>query len=342
MSTSLLLALTPLAVLMIVLLLGYVGCSSFGTAQTDTGPPPAPPPPAPQPPAYTPAIMREASLVAYWRLGEPASIAVPSVGTAIDQKGAHNGNYNKVIINADDKRHSPGAPGNIGVGVTPGILETSPPDKCIEVNGGYVEIPFDSNLNASPFTFEAWVVPEFGSDKQGNYYCLVESSAPIGGGQKKFGWGLYAGPGDPSKVNQPYQWQVWMGNGTGFVKAGVAIDNVKFNQLTYLALTFDPGAASNNLILYLYYPGTGQDLSANSIAPLQATVTGFRPNNNPGGGNFLIGIGRNLFPGVAVDPVPLQPLLYPFHGKIQEVAFYNTALSAANSLFYHEQAGAGI
>ena len=332
MTSSLFFVLTPFAVLIIVLLFGFAGCAKFGTAPSTTPPPTGTP--------YDQVIKGESSLVAYWRLGEAAGTPVPSTGTAIDQKGAHNGNYSKAVITADTKRHSFSAPGTITLAVNPGLLQHFPADPCVEVNGGFVEVPFDSNLNVSPFTFEAWVIPEFGGDPQGNFYCLVESSAPVGGVQKKFGWGLYAGPADPNKANQPYQWQVWMGNGTTFVKVGIATDNVKFNQLTYLALTFDPGVATNNLNLFLYYPDTKQDLSEASIAPLQATVTGFKPNNNPGGGSFLIGMGRNLFPGVTVGT--LQPFLYPFHGKIQEVAFYNTVLTVDNQLWIHEQAGGDI
>ncbi len=329
MSPSLFFVLAPLAVLLIILLFGFAGCASFSAAPSTTPPPTGTP--------YDQVIKGESSLVAYWRLAEPAATAVPSTGTAIDQKGAHNGNYNKAVISADPKRHSFNAPGAITLGVTPGLLEHFPTDPCMEVNGGFVEVPFDSNLNASPFTFEAWVIAEFDGDPQGNFYCLAESSAPVGGVQKNVGWGLYAGPADPNKANQPYQWQFWMGNGAAFVKVGIATDNVRFNQLTYLALTFDPGVATNNLKLFLYYPDTKQDLTAASVAPLQATVTGFKPNNNPGGGSFLIGMGRNLFPGVAVGTP--QPFLYAFHGKIQEVAFYNTALTVDNHLWIHEQAG---
>jgi len=329
------LLLTPSAVLLVLILFGFVGCDHFyGLEQNPL-------------PGYSDNIKSEPSLVAYWRLGEPSSTPVPSTGTAIDQVGGRNGNYNSIPINADAKRHSFGAPGTITLGNTPGLLElTSPTDEtkdpCIEVNGGFVEVPFDAVLNPSPFTFEAWVFPEFGGDPPNNFYCLVESSAPEGGVQKKLGFALYAGPANPSSVQpQPYQWQVWMGNGQNFQQVAVASDNVKFDQITYLALTFDPGAPAPNLILYVYYPGTGQDISFNSVAKIQGSVTNYRPNNQGGGGTLLIGMGRNVFPGVQVDPVALQPLLYAFSGKIQEVALYSTAL-IIDTLAKHEMAGGMI
>lgn len=330
MSASVLL-LTSLAALIILLLCGFAGCTGdvFTSAPSAT---------------YQDTVKSENSLVAYWRLGEPANTAVPSNGTAKDELGGHNGNYNKATVNADAKRHSFGASGNITLGNNPGLLEAQTTDTCIDVNGGFVEIPFDAALNASPFTFEAWIKPNFAGANAtpGNYYCLVESSAPAGGVQKKLGFGLYVGPANPNMANQPNQWQVWMGDGQKFSMVGVETgDQLHDGQLTYLALTFDPGVANNNLILYLYYPNTGQQLTLPAIAPLQATVTGFKPNNNPGGGSFLIGMGRNLFPGVTVDPVALQPFLYAFPGRIQEAAFYSKALNM-DVLSQHEMTGGNI
>ncbi|HJT00369.1 MAG TPA: hypothetical protein VJ756_14855, partial [Terriglobales bacterium] len=196
MSTSLLLSLTPLALLIILLLFGFAGCTTFGTS-SDVTPPPAGTP-------YDQVIKGEKSLVAYWRLGEPVGTPVPGTGKAKDEMGKYNGNYNKAVITADPKRHSFNAPGTITFHNVPGLLNlTTPADQsvnpCIEINGCFVEVPFDSNINASPFTFEAWIMPEFGGDPQGNFYCLVESSSPVGGVQKKVGWGLYAGPADPTK-----------------------------------------------------------------------------------------------------------------------------------------------
>lgn len=331
--TAWIVLLTPLAVFVLLLLFGLVGCDEvLGLDEIPN-------------PTYDKTIANEPDILAYWRLGEPSTTPVPSTGTAIDQiGGAHNGNYNVATINADAKRHANGAPGNITLGIQPGLLELKTPtdetkNPCIEVNGGFVEVPFDPVLNQLAFTFEAWLIPEFGTDPPNNFYCLVESSAPAGGMQKKFGFGLYIGPANPAGVMpQPYQWQVWMGNGNAFQQVAVANDTVKFNQLTYLALTFDLSVPTNNLILYLYYPGTGQDLTMASVAPLQATVTNFKPNNQPGGGSLLIGMGRNLYPGVAIDPVLLQPFLYAFNGKIQEAALYKSALGIAK-LSNHELAG---
>src|SRR5579884_3644250 len=105
----------PIAVAIILLLFGFMGCTAdqFTSAAG---------------PTYQDTVKQENSLVAYWRLGEPGNTPVPSNGTAIDQVGGHNGNYNQATVTADAKRHSFGAPGNITLGNNPGLLEAQPTD----------------------------------------------------------------------------------------------------------------------------------------------------------------------------------------------------------------------
>ena len=54
-------------------------------------------------------------------------------------------------------------------------------------------------------------------------------------------------------------------------------------------------------------------------------MTTFKRNDTSmaGGGDFFIGTGSNLFPSVGSP----HQRLYPFKGKIQEVALYNKDLS---------------
>jgi hypothetical protein len=187
-------------------------------------------------------------------------------------------------------------------------------------------------LHPPKFTFEAWVNPQFDTDPLGNFYCLFETGAPATGAQKKEGFGLYVGPSDLTSPSPAYEWQVWMGNGTTFSKVKNNLPtpaSVVFNTVTYLALTYDGSA----MILYLYYPNTKQDMTLNSVAPLQATFSGYKPATS---GNLIIGAGRNLFPAV---PGTSHPTLYAFHGRIQEVAIYSQALTIQASLAGHEQAG---
>lgn len=312
---------TPLLVLIIVLLFGFVGCSGAFTASTG--------------PDYPSTIKAEPSLVAYWRLGEPAGTATappPPGGIAKDEQGMHPGHYFvfKPPPAPDAKRHSFSNPGIINIGQTPGLLETKSSDPCVEFNGGWVDMGFDGPLNPPQFTMEAWINPEFDGDPLGNFYCVFETGAPDTGKQKTEGLGLYAGPGDPNNAASPYEWQVWMGNGTTFKKVVNSLPKpatVEF-QLTYLVLTYD----GTNVSLYLYRPNTGQQMDMASVAPLQGTFTGYKPSTS---GTLLVGAGRNLFPSV---PGVSPKRLYAFHGKIQEVALYNKALTIDN-LSAHEQSG---
>ncbi len=322
------LLLVPLVVLIVISLFGFVGCASFTSSNigASTGV------------DYPSTIKAEASLVAYWRLGEPAATAVAPPkpgGIAAEELGKHPGNYSRFQPPGaiDKNRHSFNNGGTIVLGQTPGILELDAAATCIEVNGGMVTVPFDAALNLPQFTLEAWVIAEFNGDPQGNYYCLFENGAPATGKQKTEGFGLYAGPASPSTPNTPYEWQVWMGDGTTFTQLTNTLPTpaaVVFQKPTYLALTFD----GTNVVLYLYNPGTGQNLSLPSVAPYQAKFPTFKPATS---GSFVIGSGRNLFPAF-----PGGTQLYAFRGKIQEVALYNQALTIQDHLVGHEQSGAGF
>ena len=134
--------LTPLAVLIILLLFGFTGCNLVFQLEE-----------VPQE-TYPLTIASEPTLVAYWPLGAPETTPVPSTGTALDQSSshAHPGNFNVATITADAKRFSAAAPGNFTPGIKPGLLQLTKPvdetkDPCIEVNGGFVEVPFDSLPN---------------------------------------------------------------------------------------------------------------------------------------------------------------------------------------------------
>jgi hypothetical protein len=96
-------------------------------------------------------------------------------------------------------------------------------------------------------------------------------------------------------------------------------------------LTFD----GTNLQLWLYYPDTQQQLDIRHLMGARADVTAslqgsFRRNDtsNDGKGDFFIGSGSNLsFGGTP------SHRLYPFKGKIQEVALYKSNLAGSGPNF---------
>jgi hypothetical protein len=335
-----------LALLVTVLLFGFVGCNwAFGLEETT---------------AYQgdyPTVIKDTSgLIAYWRLGEPVSTPIPSSGgMAKSEVGGFHGDYFALnpVLTPDYTRHSPSTPGTITLGAS-GLLSLFPNNSSIYVDGGFVQVPFAPQLNPSPFSFEAWVSPAPLIDVN-FYYCLVESTGPHGAqglGKKKTGWGLYLGPSDPNNPTGSPLWQVWMGDGTQFKQVAIAKPDfpkdsqgqvISLFQLTYLVLTFD---GSQKLQLFLYVPDNGQDLS---FAQLQALTIpssiAFQPNDNStaGKGDFFIGAGSNL----SFGGIPSQRL-YPFKGNIQEAALYEIDLSAPDNagiqstLASHETSGGGM
>ena len=74
-----------LALLIAVLLFGFVGCASFSSSPDPVLPPAPGEPPPPIPKDYADAIKPTADLVAYWRLGEanpphfPPAVAMPKM-----------------------------------------------------------------------------------------------------------------------------------------------------------------------------------------------------------------------------------------------------------------------
>jgi hypothetical protein len=344
-----------LVLLVTVLLCGFVGCGFQAGGD----------PCAPSPSAdYPTAVISTGDLVAYWRLGEPSTTPVPSSGGAArsgvaDENGdLHHGDYFTLapVNTPDDVRHSPATSGQIALGVTPGLLELENQVNSpgIVTNGGYVQVPWAEALNLPQFTFEAWVQPDPFLDPK-YFYCLAESTGPQGLGRKKTGWGLYLGPSDRDNPNPagPLFWQVWMGDGNQLNRVAIAKPDfpkdsagnvISQLRLTYLALTFD---GVEDLKLFLYFPDANQNLLLDNPDDLQALQPPAAPiifhRNDPsadGKGDFYIGTGSNLKLTAAAQR------LYPFKGRIQEVALYKGDLSAGTCkiqiLASHEMSGGNL
>jgi hypothetical protein len=361
-----------LGLLVAVFLFGFVGCTPFSGSDSPSPvlpPDPSQPPPVPTPPAkpldYSMAITSTAGLVAYWRLAEPNPPTFPTMGGyAKDVQGFFNGDYVKfqpTQLAIDKLRHSPATAGNLVMGVSPGLLQNWPVNPCPTFDGAYMQVPWADALNAAQFTFEAWVFPD-PTLAPGFFYCLAESTGPPGPnsvGPKKTGWGLYLGPEKPAVAGPPV-WQVWMGDGTKFAPVLLAKpedpDPKKVAPpfagppqtlltLTYLALTFD----GTNLQLWIYYPDHNTQIGAQFYLAGQKNVTTFKRNDSSadGKGDFFIGSGSNLFPPPTVAGNPAHRL-YPFKGRIQEVALYKTDLSAPSNagvqktLVSHELSGGHV
>jgi hypothetical protein len=286
--------LAPLSILAILLLFRFLGCKF--TASDD---------PTTPPPTYNEIIIEEADLVAYWRLGEPAGTG--SGAQAKDEKAANPGAYATAVLAEDPGQQSPAAPGALNLGA-PGLIEGSPATS-MQVNGGFVSVPFDAALNPPKtpgFTVEAWVVAQWDSGETGFFRSVIDSQ---GDGGAPSGYSLYAGPDPLNAADPKYYWQAYVGTGTElrFVRSSFP---VALDQITYLVLTYDGTTET----LTLYSADMEMDLNA-MLTPPQITVSYSQNLTAP----LFIGMG---------NPAGPSPL-WPFQGRIQEVAIYKKALDAA-------------
>jgi hypothetical protein len=285
MSASLLVAI-PFALLAIVLLLCFVGCDElFGLDEL----------PDPTPfHRYSESILAEATLVAYWPLGEAAG------PTAFDLKPGpgHNGTYlSQVFPDDPPSAATPDPPvlklgekGIVAGDTVPPHNESSARTTCIEVNGGYVSVPFDPALNptkAEGFTIEAWVRPEWSEAATAAQRVIVASIDTAGGLSK--GYVLFA-----SETNT---WKGGVFTGGGFTV--VEGPKVKFDATSYLVLTYEVDPISMSPRLTLFVDGSER---TSHTADYQASIES----------RLFIGAG---------GPQLAEPR-FPWVGNIQCVALY--------------------
>jgi hypothetical protein len=303
--------LTPLAVLAVLLLVRFVGCNQLlDLDQTELV-------------EYPPAVLADRP-VSWWRLQEkPATTTVPG-GTAKDEMGNYDGAYYQAPapLAIGDQLMTPAAnPIVLEIGVT-GLIATDGTLTSMRVQGAAVEVPFAPQLNPAQFTLEMFAEPEWNINNAatwGKYYCVLESSdAPAEGSglRKSRGFAIYAGPDDPSTPNTPYRWQFWAGDGSTFRQLKPVAQNdgtLVTGAPTYIAVTFD-GA---QYALWVYTQSSDVDMVKHVLASVPyvpATVGPLRIG--------LSGLRRAL---VGPAPGPNRDL-YPFSGRIQEVAIYDKAL----------------
>jgi len=231
------LVLIPPTLLLIVLLLGFTGCGEL--IGIDPWRPKGPSPPSSPSPPYSDYVLDEGSLVAYWPLGEPLGAT-----TAVDARGvaAHNGAYDSKPFPDDPAIPSAAAPGTL-ILESPGLLpgDTKPPHgpdapitTCIEVNGGFVSVPFDAALNPAQFSVEAWVHVGWSADSPAGVRVIVVS-LDVTGGTK--GFALFAG--------EDNIWKALVGTGAGTTTANGP--EVILDTTVHIVLTYD----SIDLKLYL-------------------------------------------------------------------------------------------
>jgi hypothetical protein len=325
--------LTPVLVLPIILLFRFVGCTDFERAPapkapTPTGetPPPSPPvvegpsvPPAPKAPRYRGYIMGEpnnpgpvknpafvpdaASVVAYWRLTDPAAAA-----RAKDEKGIYPGAYVTLatplthIAPTGSQGGSEAAPGDFLTGQA-GLIASEPTALCRFFNGGHVRVAFKPGLYTDQFTIEAWVLPR--PLKAGYEHVLFDAG------------GRYGQPGGPTVQDRGFRvfedrngcWQVRLLSGTGALFPSPPL--IPRPGRTHFALTVEndgPGGVKKKAILYL----------DGKLAWTVSIPSYARPDGAP----LFIGIENTALALTA--PETFQ---HPVLSHVQEVVLHNKPLS---------------
>lgn len=308
--------LTPLAALALLWLFRFAGCSSFSAGD-----------PEPTFDIPYPQEVKNDSATGYWRLHETTGTTAKNEVT-----GSPDGVYAKAanpLPEGDVKHHSPAAnPIILQLGVTgpPPLLTPEPTATSIRVQGGFVKVPFAGQLNPPQFTLEALVLPEWNLNAPGKYYCVMESSSPTPGQpttKKRFGYALYCGPQDPTVANSPYHWQFWVGNGTDFVRLAekpyavttpVNPGPVPLGVPTYLAVTYDGTKA----FLFVY-------VKDRDFTHVKYELTVATPYKAAANVELFIGATDTRRALFSPFPGPTRAM-YPFIGRIQEVAIYAAAL----------------
>jgi hypothetical protein len=272
-------------------------------------------------------VIKNPDCVAFWPLSDS-----PGQTTALDVVGKakmnpHNGSYFSVAssdptiknlfpcpqftVDPAGPLDSAFAPGTLTIGA-PGIVtgDTLPPHDpknpisttCMQADGGFVAVPFNSTVNpASAFTIEAWVLPGWDANAPQAYRTVIDSRSQ--GGGLFFGYVIF--------VNETGLWEAQLG-GTGngnfvIVTAGAA----SLTIATHVVLTCDGTNAA------LFINGTQ---AASKALPAGSS---FAPNTTA---DLSIGVGMPYLPHrTKPSDNDFFPLL-PFNGKIQDVAIYNVVL----------------
>ena len=280
---------SALALLAIVALLGFVGCS------------------------FNPGAISPPDLVSEWPLGD-----APGSSTAVDTFGPNPGVYKTATLAENVPSQSPAtaSPPVLNLG-TASLLDSSPAATCVQVDGGYVEVPFSDTLNTPQFTFLVWVLPEWdpaemvGARKP--YRCVLSSREVAATAPR--GYTLYAGPNLLDPADLTVYWQAWLGDGTAGAQWQMLLGPPVEFDVTHLAISYD------GTTLKLYVNGSN-DTDGTPDAQLD---TGYAVNTTS---SLLIGMGA-----------PEQPApRFPFKGRLQDVKAYKAALPAV-SIDNHVMAG---
>jgi hypothetical protein len=295
-----LLLLAPVLVLIIVVLFGFTGCGSFGSAPeppkqqdppTQQPPPAQQPPPTTQPPPYAGSVTATTGFLALWPMNET---------------GGNKANATSSIINVDGEYKAGAAPGAQGA-----FFHKEPnANFAPQLNGttGYVEVPFNQQFNPSTnpirFSVEVWVKPA-GAIPAGVEQILISSHSTSAGGNHR-GYEILlvgTGAGHATVRGQIFHTTDGITSVDITPTAGDPLD------WRHVVLTYD--GPVDTLRLYVTVTGTAFDKTpreaTGNFSPVQA-----------GGGQRPLRFGAGHLQAGGPEKF--------FAGRLDEVAFYQAVL----------------
>lgn len=287
------LVLIPLAVLAIVVLFGFVGCG------------------------FQVGVAADPSLVSFWALTDASG------PTATDSTDGNSGTYTSMVLTADVPSQSPATanPAVLLLGAA-GLCEGHPAETSLQVDGGYVDIPWSDTINTPQFSVVGWVHPEFDptetqADGKHVYRSVITSRSRDNGANN--GYAIYAGPKLLDPADPTVYWQAWIGTGVPGEQWTMLIGPaVEADQTTHLAVTYDGATAQ-------FFVNGSQDTTG---SPNVSMPTAHSPNASTSAHTF-IGMGGT----------ETSPPRYPFKGRLQRFRYYNTAVNytTIDNLVWTEQ-----
>jgi hypothetical protein len=206
-------------------------------------------------------------------------------------------------------------------------MPKDPSDKSVRFNGSFVttqgQVPIGDQL-LQQFTVDALVHPEWDIANERDFYCVVDCSIFVPGlgppgPNRNAGFAIYAGPDNPLDPNSAICWQLWIGTGNEFARANPLDGSpgpLVLAEDTYLAVQFGDTQA------FLWAFTVNADLDHVQHEVIR------RPYVQPTGGWLNTGISQNFAALMGPFPGP-DGFIYPFVGRIAEVAVYNTFLDQA-------------
>jgi hypothetical protein len=288
--SDLLMVLAPLVLALLAMWFGFVGCEPFKAEDPVPTDPVKVDPAKPVP--YKDVLAKTPGFVAHWPLNEASGNTAANLGPS---GAAMNGTYNLAGVTlADDKTGALAHKGNVA--------------PLFDGSNGYVDVPHHGLLNPTAslkFTIELWVKPKAGV---GGANQVLVSSRQFGGNQRRGYDILFV-----REQNQPQP----------IVRARVFAPNVNETEVNVPLSQGDPTAWRHVVCIY---DGAGPKLTlsvgvvglANPIKIEDTTSVGYQPVQ-PQGSTLRFGAAQTQGSGGQNH----------FAGWLDEIAFYNTALTDA-------------